>query len=927
MRDRLLRRYARWLYGHPIHVVVTACLLTAFSLFVSIRYLKTQTGILDLYSDNTPVNRQFLSYTQKFGAVESLILVFEGEKEEDRRKAMDALAAKLRDDPHHYVKDIFYKIDLGLFQDHAFQFLTEAQAQAILKQTQAPDGGILALFRARGWGDFLAFLNASLERGLQKGTAPSADSAADFQKLLQPLLLFRDFLDGKILDAPAMAASLGESPKEKASVDAEGYLRTDDKKMHVMFIRPSDSKQDYKVDKKLIHWVREEIPGIEAQFTDVKIGVTGGPALNNDQFEISEKDMTMASVFAYVSTAIIFILAFRAFARPFLGLLNLNLTLTWVFGFTTLAIGHLNLFSLAFIVILVGQGTYFGVHVIARYEEELHRGRSVASAVEETLANVFGNVTTSAMTTAAAFFATTLVQLRGFAELGWISGTGVLLSALSMELVLPAFLILYDRHRSPEALSGNADATEFQKKPWMLSVQGAIQKYALWIVAIVSIGGAWGAYMFYSPKHGITFDNNLLNLQAKNTQAVEYEKKLIDTSLSPRAGIYMASTLETSKQIAQKASGLPTLQRVEWLGTVFPEGDAKPQTMQELRSAILELSPETLGPPDVLRVRSELERLKKNLEEVQNQALNSTQAEAILPSAEAGMEAIDQSLKKFPAPNLDATSRSVVENSFLAPQLKEFQDRFFAATRGMLVTAAKSPNMTVNEVPREIRDRFLAPDGTYAVYAFPKVDIWERQPLEQFVSQLRTVSPDVTGPPIMFFEILRLVRDDYFKAAFFSAVAIFLIFLLDFHSLRYSLLASLPLVTGVFMLFGVMSWLKLDFNTANMIALPMILGIGADNGVHIIHRFREEGAKSLDFLFKSTGKAVLITYLDSVTSFVGLAFAHHQGLAVLGQVVILGLTTCTLAGFLLLPAVMSLLGGRGKFLMDSEAESRHILNH
>ncbi|MFO1463940.1 MAG: MMPL family transporter [bacterium] len=907
MRDRLLRRYARWLFSHPIHVIVAACILTAISLFLSIRYLKTQTGILDLYSENTPVNQRFLSYTRKFGAVESLILVFEGPKEEDRRRAMDALAARLQDDPHDYIKDIFYKIDLGLFQRHAFQFLSDRQAKEMLKQTQAPDGGILALFRARGWVDFLAYLNATLERGLRQGAKPSPEAAGEFGKLLRPLQLFRDFLDGKDLSGPAIAAALEESPDEKASVDAEGYLRTDDKKMHVMFLKPSDSKQDYKVDQKLIEWVRREIPPVEAQFKDVKIGVTGGPALNNDQFKISQHDMTLASVFAYASTAVIFILAFKAFARPFLGLLNLNLTLTWVFGFTTLAIGHLNLFSLAFVVILVGQGTYYGVHVIARYEEELHRGRSVAAAVEETLANVFGNITTSALTTAAAFYATTLVELRGFAELGWIAGTGVLLSALSMQLVLPAFLIVYDRRRSPAALRGPGQTATQGLKPWMLLCRGGLQRYAPWIVALVSAAGLWGAYMFYSPKHGVPFDNNLLNLQAKDTEAVRYEKKLIDTSLSPRAGIYMTGSVQEAERIAQEAKRLPTVQRVEWLGEVFPEEALDPSVSAALRRAILDLPEEPLAAPNLARLQLELERLKKNLEEVENQALNSAEAESILSTSEAGIEALDEILKKFPASRLDAKSRALLENSYLGPQIREFQDRFFGAVRDMLRSAASTPPMTLEELPRGIRDRFLSPDGTYAVYAFPKVDIWERQPLEDFVLDLRKVSPEVTGPPIMFFEILRLVRKDYFKAGLFSSIAIFLLFLLDFRSLRYSLLASLPLVIGVFSLFGLMSWLRLSFNTANMIALPMILGIGADNGVHIIHRFREEGSRSIDFLFKSTGKALLITYLDSVTSFLGLAFASHRGLALLGQVVVLGLTCCTIAGIFFLPAVMSIL--------------------
>ncbi len=911
MRDRLLRRYARWLNRRPKTVVALAFLVTALSLWVSIAYLKTQTGILDLYSEDTPVNQRFLSYTKKFGAVESLILIFEGDKPSERQAAMDALAARLKADPQGYVQDIFYKIDLSLFKQHAFQFLSEAQAKALLLQAQAPDGGIRALFQAHNFGGFLAFLNDSLEAGMKKGTPPGADAAGEFRKLLQPVFLLRDFLDGQELSAEAITTRLETGPDERASIDDEGYLRTDDRKMHVMFVRPADRKQDYKVDQKLLKWVREEIPAVEGRFPGVKIGVTGGPALNSDQFQISQKDMTLASIFAYTSTALLFILAFRSFARPFLGLLTLNLTLTWVFGFTTLAIGHLNLFSLAFIVILVGQGTYYGVHVVARYEEELHRGRAVPAAIEETIANVFGNISTSAITTAAAFYATTLVELKGFAELGWIAGTGILLSALSMLFLLPAFLLLYDRRRSPELLKGAGELAEPPLKPWMLALRGAVQNHAVWVILAVSAVGLWGSYMFYSPRHGVAFDNNLLNLQAKDTEAVRYEKKLIETSLSPRAGIFMTGSLEEAERLARAAKALPTVQRVEWLGDIFPEGGVTAITGQALRRAISGLPEAPLSPPDPARLRAELERLRRNLEAAENQALGYSQGDKILEVAESGIQAVDGILKKFPESSGDAATRKMLEASFLAPQLADFQNRFFPAVRGMLRAAAAASPMALDQVPKEIRERFLAPDGTYAVYAFPKVNIWERTQLEVFVAELRQVSAEVTGPPVMFFEILRLVRKDYFKAGFYSALAIFLIFLIEFRSLRYSLLASLPLLIGVFGLFGLMSWLKISFNTANMIALPMILGIGADNGVHILARFREEGGRGIDFLFKSTGKALFITYLDSVTSFVGLAFANHQGLASLGQIVVIGLTCCTVAGIFFLPAVMSLVARRG----------------
>ncbi len=557
-----LNSYGKWVYRHAWGILIGALLLSAASLTVSSLYLKRQTGLMDLYSDDTAANRIFLEYSKKFGAVEYLILVFEGPDEASRRDAMEALAVRLSPDPKHFLKDIFFKVDLSLFKRHAFQFLNENQAKDLLQQAQSPEGGIRALFESRDFPGFLDFLNPSLELGLKNGAKPLANAGEQFGKLIQPLLLFRDFLQGQKIGDTVITDRLEETAEEKSTLDEFGYLRTDDKKMHVMLIRPSDRNQDYKLAQGLVKWVRQEVEPIEKQFPSVTIGVTGGPALNSDQFRISERDTTLASIFAFLSTSILFVLAFKSFARPFLGLITLAVNITWVFGFATITVGHLNLFSLSFIVILVGQGTYYGVHVVARYEEELQRGRSVEQAIEETLSHIFGNVTTSAVTTAAAIYATTLVELKGFAELGWIAGSGILLSAISMQLVLPALLVLYDRRRPREKLILAKRNAEPGRSRWARAILRHLPTSSYVGAGVMVFLATGGVYLFFSPEHGIRFDNNLLNLQAKNTEAVQYEKKLVETSLSPRAGIFMTASLSEAREISERAKGLPTVQRV-----------------------------------------------------------------------------------------------------------------------------------------------------------------------------------------------------------------------------------------------------------------------------------------------------------------------------------------------------------------------------
>jgi hopanoid biosynthesis associated RND transporter like protein HpnN len=911
MREKFLQSYARWVTRHPLGIAVGAFLASVLGLTLSFLFLKTQTGILDLYSEKEPVAQRFMKYVEKFGAAETLVVVVEKGDETQRRQALDELAQRLRKDPHHYIKDILYKIDLQLFKEHAFQFLKEEDARELLKEARRPNGGIRMFFEARDFNDYLKFMNRSLEAGLNNPKLPKGDFVKQFGQGLAPLFLLRDYLEGENLPPEAMTTRVQGEAEERATIDDLGYFRTDDKKMHIMLVTPSDPKQDYRVAQKLVEFVRDQIAQVKKDFPQVKIGVTGGPALNNDQFKASERDMTLASAFAFISTGIIFILAFKSFGRPFLGLLTLALSLTWAFGLTTVTVGHLNMFSLAFVVILVGQGTYYGVHVVARYEEELIKGRSVPQAIQNTIQNIFGNITTSTITTSSAFFATMLVPLKGFAELGWIAGSGIILSSLGMQMVLPAFLLIYDRNGPRGNLSKQRQSIFGGplKDQWVHFVKNLITKDAPYIMALVLVASAWGAYLFFSPRHGVPFDSNILNLQAKGTEAVDYEKKLIETSLSPRAGIFLTRSLAQAQDFARRAQELPTVQRVEWIGEVLPEGTIQSQTHGRLRNTIRRLPQGKLRAPNLTQLEKNLHRLEGNLEKISELALNYPQGHTLLEKTEEGIEAIQEIFQKLPheGEGTDQETQAMLGENFFLPEIVEFQNRLFHSIRRVFQKSAEAEKLELNGVPPEIVSRFISADNTYAIYAFPSVNIWEKKPLDEFVKDLRSVDNDVTGPPVMFEEILSLVRNSYFKAAGFSALAILIIFLIDFKSLRYTLLAFLPLILGVFSMFGLMSFFNLSFNTANMIALPMILGIGADNGVHLIHRFREEHESNIDFLFQSTGKALLITYLDTLTSFVGLALAAHQGLAQLGRVVILGITCCTVAGILFLPSVMTLI--------------------
>jgi hypothetical protein len=199
--------------------------------------------------------------------------------------------------------------------------------------------------------------------------------------------------------------------------------------------------------------------------------------------------------------------------------------------------------------------------------------------------------------------------------------------------------------------------------------------------------------------------------------------------------------------------------------------------------------------------------------------------------------------------------------------------------------------------------------GKYLVQAYPKKDVWQRQPQEEFVRQLRTVDRDVTGTPVQLYEYTTLLKNSYQEAAGYSLVAIVILVLFHFRSLFCVILALLPVAIGTLWMVGIMGLLRIDFNPANIMTLPLVIGVGVTNGIHILNRFAEE--KTPRILAKSTGRAVLISALTTIAGFGSLMLAKHRGIASLGCIMSIGTATCMLAGLTFLPALLRLLAEYG----------------
>jgi predicted RND superfamily exporter protein len=230
------------------------------------------------------------------------------------------------------------------------------------------------------------------------------------------------------------------------------------------------------------------------------------------------------------------------------------------------------------------------------------------------------------------------------------------------------------------------------------------------------------------------------------------------------------------------------------------------------------------------------------------------------------------------------------------------------AARAWLLRATAAEAPTLDSLPPEIRERFITRSGALLGFLIPAGSVFEEAALERYIDASKRVSPEVTGFPLVFHKMSGRITTGFYRAVLVGGLLVALVLLIDFRNIREALLAITPLAIGVIWMIGAMRCLQIPFNFANLVAVPLIIGVGIDNGVHVIHRIRFEGRSGMSVVLRHTGRAIIIASLTTMIGFGSLALASHRGLASLGLVLLLGVGACLITSLVVLPNLLVMLG-------------------
>jgi uncharacterized protein len=875
-------RLADLVERRPWTILILSALLALVAGLYGVMRLPLDADTNSLISRDRPWMQRYLAFLDEFGDLEYLYVVVDtkgdraaGERAVDdlltSLRSIEDLSVHARIEPEEQWRMATRAMpiaELGsLVQASAAlpEFVNAEHAFAVaereLNEVMGPNGFTMPKEERTTRGAAAFFLLDTIARaGGAIGAAPLADAPADEQ-------------------TAASGSGFGDPP-------APQYLVSDTGRLLFLAIMPRKDFGTLAAIEEPLRAIRGAIDAARIAHPAVEIGLTGKPVLQADELMTSTGDTTRSFTIGLIIVAGLCVIIYRDWRRPALALVAFGMAIAWTHGVAALLVGRLTLLSMVFMLVLIGAGLDYGIHVISRYTE-FRATRDVRTSVRCTLRTAAIGTLTGAATSAAVFLLALFSSFQGLRELGVVAGAGLVLCAIAMVTTLPALLVIADRSLPPPApraipLPGRSIGRSRRAAWWALGVGGVLVAASLVAAPLL-----------------LRFESNLLKLQAQGLESVAWEHRVLDdsASLSWFAAVIADDEADALAAI-ERARAEPEIGFVRSVFDIIPPHTAERDELRKTLLARASGAPSAIASEAITAER--VERLGERVRAARTLATGSiSHAErARLTAIMQGLFALGERLRREPEAARTELASAVAASRRAAQHLIEGET---ASLREAL--------------PAALRARFISPSGRYLVSLVPKEDTWEFEPLRRFVAALRRVDPEATGVPITQSESITDMTRAFLLISIASTLAVACITWLDFRRLRPVLLCVGVLAAGIAITVGLLAVLDIPLSLANFFGIPILIGLGIDSNIHLLHRADEPNPPSDTAVddraveFGGTRNAVILTSLTTAIGFGGQIFASHQGMQGLGWIMAIGSLVCLATSIWLLPALLRVLRG------------------
>jgi len=956
IREKFFKTVASMVTRHPGKILLGCAFITVAMLIMSSR-LGIKTQFAAMLPEEIPQIQEYMDIIDDYSSDATVMITLESHDKDLKlmHEAAEELASRLQNvplqkpsegvklslgqkialmqgkfpddidyDTLNLVRRIDYKLDNDFMSEHGLII----QKPKDLENT-------LEMFGSLELAQLIENINNNFEKEFIEdsdnlttidGEGQATQGLEGIRKFIRSIGLYLD--NG---DSTAAAEAIAEF------ISGPQYMISSDNTMLLIMVQPSVSYNEFEDLMYLGNRIDDTLEAVKEMYPGLEIGRTGMMMMQIDENNALANDFSWPTVIAIGIILVLLIGSFGSWKNPFFSVFTLAIGLIWTAGILGIVFQYLNMMSAGFAIILIGLGIDFGIHFISGFRDGQEHGKSIIDSIYYMYNRVGPGVITGAFTTAIVFFSLPLTKFEAYSQMGYVTGIGILTMLIIQMIMLPALMVWDNKGYS---VSGNIlhklklgflvniwnwsgkhiDAFfrlpvfKWISRPLQFGFLSSSAKFTRNTPVAVSIIvlSAILAVLSLKAASNMEWEYDLMKLGPGDTPSIITQNKILDKfEMSPDFAMVKAGDLDECRTLVEefKKVGNRTdlISSVDAVTEFIPEKSDQLKNKKQIIAFREKLNgmgiSDSMAENDFDKLRQEFIRLHQNIVEIgELSIMSSGEKNKIIQKCDQIVGKTDEDSYILALEN----KLSSFENDL--PVISNYQKIAGNILRDRLKKMTNTEIVTLENLPEDIRNRYVnKKNNDLLISVFPKGYIWEEKSLITFNEQTERVSGRTTGMPVITQLLLDLMAIKGKEAMIIGAIAILLFLLLDFRSFKYTFLAAIPLAVGASWMMGLVAATGMKMSLMNFVALPLIIGIGIDYGVHVLHRYRTEGRGSLPLVMKFTGRAILLTSLTTMIGFGSMSLASHTGIAIFGFTLFCGVGACFISSAYVLPAILSLM--------------------
>ncbi len=859
--DKFLCWWGAQVLRFPWVIIILTLLLSAASIQYTADNLGINTNSSELISPDLPFQKNRLHIEAEFPQDAGvIILVVDALTPEETSETAKYLAQTLNQQSDAFIS-AYIPTENDFFRQQALLFLEAIELEELgsnLTDAQPFIGHLSHNYNLEGLLDIISQALLSKDQSLPMD--------------LNPLLLsINDAITHQLNDQPYHISWQSLLAANKLNTEINRTLVIARPKLNYDEILPAEYA--LKTARNTVNLIMQENPGVE-------IRITGEPALEHEELESVSEGAVIAGVISLILVCTSLWTGLRSFKLLLATFIVLILGLILTAGFAAISVGHLNLLSIAFAVLYIGLGVDYAIHICLYYREGRAQGLSNHKSIIDSIQSVGFSIFLCALTTSIGFLAFIPTDYSGVSELGIISAGGMFIGMAISLTLLPAVLAILPVNNA-QPIHSVINMGGFSTFPFRHST--SIRIFSI-ITALLSV--------FLLSK--IVFDSNPINLRDPNSESVSTIKELLTSqNNSPFSLATLAPDLKSATQLAHRLKQLPSVHSTIFLKSLVAENqDEKIEIIEEL---------DLILGDQLNNFDSELKKgnPKKALISFYS-VISKVLKQDSTPAPKETLKKLQNNISQFIYSRIGIdTGRKPyysLEESILS---------LLPNTMNRLKSSLTATPYEISDIPDYLSQHWHSKNGFYKILITPEYDQNKVENLKQFVSEVQTIAPSSSGLPVADQASGAAVVKAFSQAFAGAIIAISILLLIILKNIRHTLLVIGPLLFSALLTVATNVILNNSFNFANIIALPLLMGMGVDSSIHIMQRLKSGLDNNNEILKSSTARGVFFSALTTLCSFSSLAFTPHVGTASMGLLLAVGIFFTLFCTLIVLPAFYS----------------------